>query len=205
MTIASAATEPPASQSAGGGCNHKRRGVHRIAPSLALITTLQTLLSITCHGPMCPNRRMRPNLIEILLTWSLGLALNLIPPLNPIITINTLMRSNTSPWTVNWRRSANVAPTASSPCDLRSTPTWHSFVRMCCGYLGSTWMLNRSHLGKYPSIEILTLSKGWRSRKCRRSIHPPPSWSRVYPVGHARSCLNELLCNHHLLVDLVLI
>ena len=75
MTIASAATEPPASQSAGGGCNYKQGGVRPIAPTLALITTLQTLLSITRHGPTCPNRSVRLNLIEILLTWPLGLAL----------------------------------------------------------------------------------------------------------------------------------
>ncbi len=45
---------------------------------VALITTLRTLLSITCHGPTCPNRRMRPNLIKILLMWLLGLALTTI-------------------------------------------------------------------------------------------------------------------------------
>jgi hypothetical protein len=33
---------------------------------------LQTLLSITRHGPTCPNRRMRPNSIKILLMWPLG-------------------------------------------------------------------------------------------------------------------------------------
>ncbi len=45
---------------------------------VALITTLQTLLSITRHGPTCLNRRMRPNSIEILLTWPLSLALTTI-------------------------------------------------------------------------------------------------------------------------------
>ena len=76
MTIASVATEPPASQSGqGGGVIISGGGGCRIAPSLALITTLSTLISISCHGPTCPNRRMRPNTIEILLTWPVGLAL----------------------------------------------------------------------------------------------------------------------------------
>ena len=53
----------------GGGCT-------KFSPSLALITTLQTLISITRHGHTCPkHRRMRPNPIKILPTWLLGLAL----------------------------------------------------------------------------------------------------------------------------------
>jgi hypothetical protein len=84
VTLASAATGPPVSRLAGGGCNYKRGGG---APERSLPCFnhyLQTLLSITCHGPTCPNRRKRLNWIKILLMWLLGLALttsvSLFPP-----------------------------------------------------------------------------------------------------------------------------
>ncbi len=113
------------------------------------------------------------------------------------------MRSSTCPWTKNWRRRANAEHTTDSLCNFRSTPVWHSCVRICLGYAGLTCIAHHSHHGKYPSVETTTLLKGCRSLKCRQSIHPPCNHKKVthnYPMLDRpilRCAKNSGQLNHH--------
>ena len=55
MTLAPAATEPPVSRLAGGGCNYKWGGLRRIAPSLALITIYKPYSQSLVMVPRAPK------------------------------------------------------------------------------------------------------------------------------------------------------